>query len=131
MTLEARRIDDPSPREHLQPPGAEARTVRIVADGETAVPEIPRGSWQRGFPLQQERQLARARHSIYRAGDVLEGIPVIHSGWAARVRRLSDGRRQILSFILPGALVSAGAAVSGPRGGFRRALTRLPCTARP
>src|SRR5215212_2845265 len=123
MTLEARRTDDLSLREGFQPPGAEGRTVRIVASGEVADPDIPRGSWQRVSPLQHERQLTRARHCIYRAGDILEGIPVVHSGWAARVRRLSDGRRQILSFILPGDLVSAGAVFSDRLSFFVDAIT--------
>jgi len=127
MTLEARRTDDLASHDQLPPLGqplaAEVRTVRIMAGGDAAVPDIPRGSWQRVFPLQQERQLTRARHSIYRAGDVLEGIPVIHSGWAARVKRLSDGRRQILSFILPGELISAGAVFSERLSFFVDAIT--------
>jgi CRP-like cAMP-binding protein len=123
MTLEARRTDDLSSRECPEPPGAEGRTIRVVAGGEAAVPDIPRGSWQRIFPLPLERQLTRARHSIYRAGHILEGIPVVHSGWAARVRRLSDGRRQILSFILPGDLISAGAVFSERLSFFVDAIT--------
>lgn len=34
-------------------------------------------------------------------------VPAICQGWAASVLTLSDGRRQILSFLLPGDLVSA------------------------
>ena len=123
MTLEARRTDNLSSHEGLPPPGVEGKTVRLVAGGEAAVPDIARGAWQRAFPLQHERQLTRARHSIYRAGDILEGIPVVHSGWAARVRRLSDGRRQILSFILPGDLISAGAVFSERLSFFVEAIT--------
>ena len=123
MTLQARRTDDLPPHEFLHPAPAESSTAKIDAGGEAAVPDIPRGSWQRVFPLQRERQLTRARHSIYRAGDILEGIPVVHSGWAARVRRLSDGRRQILSFILPGDLVSAGAVFSERLSFFVDAIT--------
>jgi len=66
MTLEARRTDDLASHDQLPPLGqplaAEVRTVRIMAGGDAAVPDIPRGSWQRVFPLQQERQLTRARH---------------------------------------------------------------------
>ena len=123
MTLEARRTDNPSSREGLSPPGAEGRTAGFVAGGEPAVPDIPRTAWQRVFPLQHERQLTRARHCMYRAGDILEGIPVVHSGWAARVRRLSDGRRQILSFILPGDLISADAVFSERLSFFVDAIT--------
>src|SRR5882724_8836074 len=123
MTLEARRTDDLASRDRLHPAAAESGTVRIIAAGEAAAPDIPRGSWQRVFPLQLERQLIRSRHCIYRAGDILEGIPVVHSGWAARVRRLSDGRRQILSFILPGDLISAGAVFSDRLSFFVDAIT--------
>ncbi len=50
---------------------------------------------------------APARRSLWRAGDPLERVPVICQGWAATSATLSDGRRQILSFLLPGDLVSA------------------------
>jgi CRP-like cAMP-binding protein len=50
---------------------------------------------------------APARRSLWRAGDSLERVPVICQGWAAASATLSDGRRQILSFLLPGDLVSA------------------------
>jgi CRP-like cAMP-binding protein len=35
-------------------------------------------------------------------GEALDRARIVLSGWAARVRMLSDGRRQILSFLLPG-----------------------------
>lgn len=50
---------------------------------------------------------APARRLIWRAGDAVERVPVICQGWAAASTTLSDGRRQILSFLLPGDLVSA------------------------
>src|SRR5262245_18754458 len=98
MTLEARRFDEAAPQEPL-------RSARSAGGGPGFVSDVagldrPQGRWQRAFPLMQERQQVRARHSIYRAGDLLDGVPIVHSGWAARVRRLPDGRRQILSFIL-------------------------------
>lgn len=55
----------------------------------------------------------RARQTIYRRGDVTENIIVICSGWACRYNQLSDGRRQILSILLPGDIV-AGAALFSP-----------------
>jgi CRP-like cAMP-binding protein len=48
-----------------------------------------------------------ARRSIWREGDTIEGVPILCQGWAATVATMSDGRRQILSFVLPGDLVSA------------------------
>lgn len=50
---------------------------------------------------------APARRSLWRAGDTLQRVPVICQGWAATSTTLSDGRRQILSFLLPGDMVSA------------------------
>ena len=50
---------------------------------------------------------APARRSLWRAGDTIGRVPVICQGWAATSATLSDGRRQILSFLLPGDLVSA------------------------
>src|SRR5438105_13331936 len=52
-------------------------------------------SWPELLPLSRDQQSARPRQTIYRAGDLLDGVPVICDGWAARVIRLSDGRRQI------------------------------------
>lgn len=47
-----------------------------------------------------------ARENIYMAGEPTDNIVVICSGWAARVMRLPDGRRQILSYLLPGDIIS-------------------------
>jgi CRP-like cAMP-binding protein len=51
-----------------------------------------------------------ARQNIYRAGEPTEGVAVVCDGWAVRFQQLPNGRRQILSVVLPGDLVSAGAA---------------------
>lgn len=51
-----------------------------------------------------------ARQNIYRAGEPAEGVAVVCDGWAVRFQQLPNGRRQILSVVLPGDLVSAGAA---------------------
>lgn len=47
-------------------------------------------------------QTVPARRLIFRERDRLETIPILFSGWAACSVTLSDGRRQILSFLLPG-----------------------------
>jgi CRP/FNR family transcriptional regulator, anaerobic regulatory protein len=101
----------------------ETRKAGTPEAGEATTPDAAAETWQGAFPLQPERRVTRARHTIYRAGEGLDGIPFIYSGWAARVRRLSDGRRQILSFILPGDLVSASAIFSDRLSFFVEAIT--------
>jgi len=57
----------------------------------------------------QIEQIARsvpARRIICRENDLHDAVPIICSGWAASVVMLSDASRQILSFLLPGDLVS-------------------------
>jgi CRP-like cAMP-binding protein len=123
MTAEAPAVADntvPHQRQRLH--RIETVTAGVPA-GEAIEPEAGYDAWQAAFSLQSERQVTRARHTIYRAGEELGGIPFVYSGWAARVRRLSDGRRQILSFILPGDLVSASAIFSNRLSFFVEAIT--------
>jgi CRP/FNR family transcriptional regulator, anaerobic regulatory protein len=82
-------------------------------------------SWLERLPLRRDQQSARSRQTIYRAGETLDGVPVICDGWAARVSRLSDGRRQILSFVLPGDLVSTDAVFAGSLSFFVEAITAV------
>ena len=53
----------------------------------------------------KERTIA-ARRPIWRARDQVEGVPAICQGWAVTSLTLSDGRRQILSILLPGDLIA-------------------------
>ena len=43
-----------------------------------------------------------ARRDVIREGTPPRGVIVIVSGWACRYKMLEDGRRQIVSFLLPG-----------------------------
>ena len=47
-------------------------------------------------------QVAPSLTELIGEGDALNSPRIILSGWAARIRMLGDGRRQILSFFLPG-----------------------------
>jgi CRP/FNR family transcriptional regulator, anaerobic regulatory protein len=47
-----------------------------------------------------------ARRIICREQELNDGVPIICEGWAASVIMLSDSSRQILSFLLPGDMVS-------------------------
>ena len=62
----------------------------------------------RGAPtkIQQALHTVPSRKIICREHDLHDAVPIICSGWAASVVMLPDGSRQILSFLLPGDLVS-------------------------
>jgi CRP/FNR family transcriptional regulator len=49
-----------------------------------------------------------ARRFVDHGHDFHDAVPVVCSGWAASVVTLPDGRQQILSFLLPGDIVSLG-----------------------
>lgn len=69
--------------------------------------------WLNMLPQRPILESVRARHAIYRAGHAIEGVPVICEGWAACVGQLFDGRRQVLSILLPGDLFSAATVFVG------------------
>jgi CRP/FNR family transcriptional regulator, anaerobic regulatory protein len=56
---------------------------------------------------------ARPREHIIEAGQVGAPLMTLFEGWAIRYRRGIGGRRHILSFVLPGALVGAESALLG------------------
>jgi CRP-like cAMP-binding protein len=53
----------------------------------------------------RRRSVIPARRELLVEGSEIKQPRLILSGWAARVRELADGRRQIVSFLLPGDLV--------------------------
>jgi len=58
------------------------------------------------FEFQGSGHTVPARRVVFREHEMTEAVPVICEGWAASTVMLSDGTRQILSFLLPGDLVS-------------------------
>lgn len=56
--------------------------------------------------VHQRGHTVPARRIICREQDLHDAVPIICNGWAASIVMLSDGSRQILSFLLPGDLVS-------------------------
>jgi len=59
-------------------------------------------SWPSMDTVQMEERFAPRNSSMARAGESGVRVRVIASGWAYRYRTLHDGRRQILSILLPG-----------------------------
>lgn len=47
-------------------------------------------------------RLVPARRDLIREGDPPRSVFLIREGWACRYKQLPDGRRQIISFLLPG-----------------------------
>jgi CRP-like cAMP-binding protein len=59
---------------------------------------------------QQLRKTARfraARQTVIHAGQPTDGVLVVCEGWAARFIQLRNGKRQLLSIVMPGDFVSA------------------------
>ncbi|WNO52870.1 Crp/Fnr family transcriptional regulator [Stakelama saccharophila] len=54
-----------------------------------------------------QRKIA-VRRELISEGEPVSRPLMILAGWGARIRVLSDGRRQILSFVLPGDLIGVG-----------------------
>ena len=78
MPLEApATAEDTLTRHHRR---IQARKAGKPEGGEAANPDAAAEAWQGAFPLQPERRVTRARHTIYRAGEDLDGIPFIYSG---------------------------------------------------
>lgn len=73
------------------------------------------------------------RHSIPAQGDIVrEGDPprvirVLLSGWACRYKSLEDGRRQIISFFLPGDIFDLNIFVLKKMDHSIRALSAVQC----
>src|ERR1700693_5744623 len=61
--------------------------------------------------IKRDHIVLPADAEIIRAGDDSPEFYTLYSGWAFRFKMLSDGRRQILNFLLPGDLVGLQAAM--------------------
>ncbi len=57
-------------------------------------------------PLKAFERIVSAKYLIFRQGESLDTIPIICKGWATSEVTLGDGRSQILSFLLPGDMIS-------------------------
>ncbi len=75
----------------------------------------------------QSDQIIPTRRMIYRERDLCEAVPIICEGWAASALTLSNGRRQILSFLLPGDIVSTALIFSSTAHCLVEAITDVRC----
>lgn len=66
-----------------------------------------------------------ARRLILHPKEWSDFVPIICSGWAMSSVALSDGRRQIISFLLPGDIVSAGSMLAPISGQTVEAITEV------
>lgn len=69
--------------------------------------ELPRGDRETLLRLLGSATHVRSGALLAREGEPLAGGFVVGSGWAVRERLLSDGRRQVINFMLPGDLSHA------------------------
>jgi len=75
--------------------------------------------------IESTTQTVPPRRSIYHPKEWSEYIPVICQGWAASSITLPDGRRQILSFVLAGDLVSTAGFLEPMSGRTVEAVTEV------
>jgi CRP-like cAMP-binding protein len=66
-----------------------------------------------------------ARHTIFHHKEWSEYVPFICSGWASSSVTLADGRRQTLSFLLAGDIVSAACLLEPMSGRTVEAITEV------
>ena len=66
-----------------------------------------------------------ARRLILHPKEWSDFVPIVCSGWAMSSVSLPDGRRQIISFLLPGDIVSAGSLLAPMSGQTVEAITEV------
>ena len=102
-----------------------AHELNLCAGIRTAVSEA---DWIAGAsPVSSSTHVIPARRTICHPKEWSESIPIICQGWAASSLTLLDGRRQILSFLLPGDLVSTTCLFEPMSGRTVEAVTDVTC----
>ena len=79
------------------------------------------------LPIASSKHFIPARRTICHPKEWSDHIPVICDGWAVSSVTLLDGRRQVLSFLLPGDLVSAACLLEPMSGRTVEAITDVTC----
>ena len=75
--------------------------------------------------LARQVQMAEAKRDVARYGEVPRNLKIILEGWAIRYRLTEDGRRQNLSFMIPGDVCDTNVFMLDRRDHSIAALTRL------
>ena len=79
------------------------------------------------LPLSSSIHTIPARRRISHPEETPDFVTIICSGWAASSMTLPDGRRQILSFLMPGDLVSTAFLLEPMQVGLVEAITPVTC----
>ena len=79
----------------------------------------------RSVPVSSSLHTIPARRLILHPKEWSEYVPIICSGWAMSSIALPDGRRQIISFLLPGDIVSIGSLIAPLSGHAVEAITEV------
>lgn len=81
---------------------------------------------QAAFDQQEgSRRIVQAGTIILAEGDCPTAMEVIRSGWAIRYKSLGDGRRQIVSILLPGDLIGLQSEMAGVASATVEAITEV------
>lgn len=116
-----RELPAPSSCTCLCYPVADARLCP-AANGAQGSCESSKGSLAQ---LKASEHTVPARRVVWHAKEWSEYVPVISSGWAAASITLANGSRQILSFLLPGDVVSTAALFGAVSGRSIEAITEV------
>ena len=81
------------------------------------------GQYRDLLPLSSSTHAIRARRKISYPEETADFVMIICRGWAASSIAMPDGRRQILSFLMPGDLVSTAFLLEPIRGRSVEAIT--------
>lgn len=83
------------------------------------------GGGDTGLPVASTHHTIPARRLILHPKEWSEYVPIVCSGWAMSSIALPDGRRQIISFLLPGDIVSIGSLIAPLSGHTVEAITEV------
>lgn len=83
------------------------------------------GAEMQAVPVASSLHTIPARRLILHPKEWSEYVPIVCSGWAMSSIALPDGRRQIISFLLPGDIVSIGSLIAPLSGHAVEAITEV------